>query len=378
MPVSILFFRMAAQRYECAICLQDMLNRRPKALPVCLHTFCAACIKSLILPYLNKITCPVCRKDSRIPPGGVENLPDNFHLYNTGMGPDEENLSCAGCEKILNPEESRDHCIQCEIDMCHQCSTVHERRFAGKHQIEKILTSNPEKEKCKEHRSANIQHYCLDCDEIACPQCVLYGLHKNHKTTDAKDYICNQRVIRWRMEWIQFYAEKVDQCLGKTLEVKDMIRNNAEALKLGIDKETGDMIKKITKAFDLPLEDAGNTLNRLREDLNKLKNTTEMQDMPAISRLRTMAEVNTYLAQIKTFEFKTPSFIAQKKVHIGTVNTNINKFRRYSLLADVPKIYVGLGAITGLTLAYFGFPKFGKTITIISLSVLFATGVTSY
>ena len=66
--------------FQCAICLENMLNRRPKALP-CLHTFCADCIKNLILPLSNIVRCPICRKESEVI-GGEENLPDNFYLKN--------------------------------------------------------------------------------------------------------------------------------------------------------------------------------------------------------------------------------------------------------------------------------------------------------
>ena len=84
----LLFFRMAQkftideedEIFQCAICLENMLNGRPKALP-CLHTFCADCIKNLISPLSNIVRCPICRKASEVI-GGEENLPDNFYLKN--------------------------------------------------------------------------------------------------------------------------------------------------------------------------------------------------------------------------------------------------------------------------------------------------------
>ena len=66
---------------SCKICLESL--RRPKALP-CLHSFCESCLKDYVRRHPGGrpgyFPCPMCRKDTYIPQGGVEEFPDNFLL----------------------------------------------------------------------------------------------------------------------------------------------------------------------------------------------------------------------------------------------------------------------------------------------------------
>ncbi|BHF60345.1 interferon-beta production [Sparganum proliferum] len=67
----------------CKICLDNF--KSPKSL-ACLHTFCQTCIENHISAEVtyNKVTdyhhftCPLCRKRTTLPIGGVKKLPDNF------------------------------------------------------------------------------------------------------------------------------------------------------------------------------------------------------------------------------------------------------------------------------------------------------------
>lgn len=66
---------------SCKICLESI--RRPKALP-CLHSFCESCLKDYVRRHPGGrpgfFPCPMCRKDTFIPEGGVESFTDNFLL----------------------------------------------------------------------------------------------------------------------------------------------------------------------------------------------------------------------------------------------------------------------------------------------------------
>ena len=67
----------------CKICLDSY--KSPKCLS-CLHTFCEQCIdnhvnsESSYKKYSDyrEFTCPLCRKRTQLPVGGVKKLPDNF------------------------------------------------------------------------------------------------------------------------------------------------------------------------------------------------------------------------------------------------------------------------------------------------------------
>ena len=72
----------------CKLCFEVYTS--PKCLG-CLHTFCESCIENLLhesdlLTAYRKYTasdyrevvCPICRKRTQVPLGGVRRLPDNF------------------------------------------------------------------------------------------------------------------------------------------------------------------------------------------------------------------------------------------------------------------------------------------------------------
>ncbi|WAR27482.1 LCK-like protein [Mya arenaria] len=63
------------------ICLEPY--RRPKALP-CLHSFCEHCLSDYVRRNSGSrsgyFACPMCRKEVKIPPGGIQDFQDNFIL----------------------------------------------------------------------------------------------------------------------------------------------------------------------------------------------------------------------------------------------------------------------------------------------------------
>ncbi|XP_052784224.1 tyrosine-protein kinase SRK3-like isoform X1 [Mya arenaria] len=66
---------------SCKICLEPY--RRPKALP-CLHSFCEHCLSDYVRRNSGSrsgyFACPMCRKEVKIPPGGIQDFQDNFIL----------------------------------------------------------------------------------------------------------------------------------------------------------------------------------------------------------------------------------------------------------------------------------------------------------
>ena len=78
---------------SCKICLEPFL--RPKGLP-CFHTFCEHCLKDYVRRHPGirpgHFPCPMCRKDTRIPDGGIENLQDNFLLLSLSDTLEEDDV----------------------------------------------------------------------------------------------------------------------------------------------------------------------------------------------------------------------------------------------------------------------------------------------
>ena len=62
---------------QCCICTEIYTN--PKVLP-CVHTFCHCCLETYAQGKNpgDEATCPLCRHEFTIPPGGMALLPHNF------------------------------------------------------------------------------------------------------------------------------------------------------------------------------------------------------------------------------------------------------------------------------------------------------------
>ena len=120
----------------CKICLEGFSN--PKSLD-CLHTFCEDCIEnhanseSSYKKYSDyrEFTCPLCRKRTNLPLGGVKKLPDNFLVSSLTEVIDRQKPSkfqvCDFC-KLVNRKhkEASAKCLDCSKLLCKSCVTQHQ------------------------------------------------------------------------------------------------------------------------------------------------------------------------------------------------------------------------------------------------------------
>ncbi|XP_031551423.1 tripartite motif-containing protein 59-like [Actinia tenebrosa] len=65
---------------SCPVCIS--IFEEPKALPECAHNVCQKCLSNIaaMSSRWQFVTCPVCRVDSYLPPGGVADLPTNHFM----------------------------------------------------------------------------------------------------------------------------------------------------------------------------------------------------------------------------------------------------------------------------------------------------------
>lgn len=119
----------------CKICLEGFTS--PKSLD-CLHTFCEDCIESHAnsessykkYSDYREFTCPLCRKRTNLPLGGVKKLPDNFLVSSLTEVIDRQKPSkfqvCDFC-KLVNRKhkEASAKCLDCSKLLCKACVTQH-------------------------------------------------------------------------------------------------------------------------------------------------------------------------------------------------------------------------------------------------------------
>ena len=137
--------RLAQEIYDeflvCKICLDGYKN--PKCLD-CLHTFCETCIESHVNsePAYKKysdyreFTCPLCRKRTQLPVGGVKKLPDNFLVSSltevVGRQKPPTNPSCDICKLVAKiDKEATSKCLDCSKLLCASCVALHKNTKVG-------------------------------------------------------------------------------------------------------------------------------------------------------------------------------------------------------------------------------------------------------
>ncbi len=101
--------------------------RSSKGLP-CLHSFCLACLREWASSVSNLeasasqvVSCPNCRKDHILPPGGVDDLPTNFFI--TRRDEVDSPPTCNSCEN--SDREIIARCRECGV-VCNECVHSHE------------------------------------------------------------------------------------------------------------------------------------------------------------------------------------------------------------------------------------------------------------
>ncbi len=151
---------------ECPICFE--LDGVPKVLP-CQHTMCQGCISSLTRITPTTVTCPLCSKQTGIPPAGPGNLPTNRtivqlrDMMNTVQKQDERK-ACQCCRK---PGQTVNHiCKDCEEQFCGECAKNHSsKRFFTNHKPVLIAMVV-----CSDHKRP-FTFFCLDCNRLLCFAC---------------------------------------------------------------------------------------------------------------------------------------------------------------------------------------------------------------
>ncbi|KAL8560055.1 hypothetical protein ACOMHN_041524 [Nucella lapillus] len=175
----------------CKICLEAF--KSPKSLD-CLHTFCEQCIDSHVLSEYSykkysdyrEFTCPLCRKRTQLPLGGVKKLPDNFLVSSLGEVVGRQKPSkfpfCDIC-KLVNRKhrEASSKCLDCNKLLCKACVDLHRATKVTKDHS--IFDCDIEKDiECKEHQEEVVRFFCEPCETCICVLCT-FNEHKDHEIT---------------------------------------------------------------------------------------------------------------------------------------------------------------------------------------------------
>ncbi|XP_013402623.1 E3 ubiquitin-protein ligase TRIM56 isoform X2 [Lingula anatina] len=181
----------------CKICLETY--KEPKSLN-CLHTFCESCIENHAMSESSykkyseyrDFTCPLCRKRTHLPTGGVKALPDNFLVASlteviTRQKPTKFPF-CDICKLVAKKHrEASSKCLDCAKLLCKQCVEVHRETKVTKNHS--IFDVEIEKDvECKDHPEEVVRFYCEPCETCVCVLCT-FNEHKDHDISNFSDAV---------------------------------------------------------------------------------------------------------------------------------------------------------------------------------------------
>ena len=233
-----------AEQLTCAICLDSYTD--PKVLP-CLHVYCENCLRMLVLRNTENmtITCPNCRRETRLPQGGETDLPCAFYINHLFEVRDTlqkvKNPICEKCEE----GEAKGYCRTCGQFVCPVCIGIHGKwkEFVGHEiatlgQVEAdIAQLVPPKKvtmKCSKHTSKELKIYCESCDELICRDCIV-KTHRDHQFDLVDECFPKHRdSIAASLEPIKRQLHTITQAVAETDTRSTQIAENGATIKHNI------------------------------------------------------------------------------------------------------------------------------------------------
>ncbi|XP_052829545.1 tripartite motif-containing protein 45 isoform X5 [Octopus bimaculoides] len=279
----------------CKICLEGFKN--PKCLD-CLHTFCEQCIENHVMSECTykkysdyrEFTCPLCRKRTNLPIGGVKKLPDNFLVSSLGEVVARQRPSkfpfCDICKMVNRKHrEASSKCLDCNKLLCKPCVELHkETKVTKSHslfdvEIEKDI-------ECKEHKEEVVRFYCEPCQACICVLCT-FNEHKDHEITNFSDAVVKykdsiQRLLESCKDRINVYDTQIDtlgRCDTLIKDAEQKIHDVAIAFIAEIRSKEKTLVEELHSLYGSEVMEYINRKVEMQSNLESLKNTCNLTEL---------------------------------------------------------------------------------------------------
>jgi len=237
--------KKAQNNLTCPICYQ--LFKNPKYLP-CYHSYCEGCLEKVQVQ--SKIICPECRKETKVPAGGVEEFSTNFFINRLvddlilkKKVAGEEKISCDNCNED-DPVVS--FCPDCNSFLCNLCNDYHKRsKQFGSHGvipltelISQPIQAKPKIPDCKYH-DEKLKYFCETCDELVCVYCTVKD-HSGHDHDTVKKMANKHRS----------QLKKVTTPIGGMIHDLSDVHDNIDKMMKKIRDQGDEVNKQIDQFYD--------------------------------------------------------------------------------------------------------------------------------
>ena len=297
------FLNNLHEEVSCSVCMTTFTD--PKQLP-CLHSFCLHCLKGILRTSgrHDVITCPECRRESRVPgSGNLQDLPTNFRINSLldVLAIQECNttgVKCGNCDKKSSHSL---YCFQCCAFWCDDCITGHNIIRANKEHrvlalkdfqdqdIEDVL-KRPAFCGKPGHDREKLKFFCNDCAEPICNSCVA-TIHDGHvkilleeaaneRKAQAKSVIESQKKIAQQM---RDKILQIDQNCAKIQEkisnVNKSVQQFADNIFAVIEAKKQEIINEVQNQGKQSLQQLGIQRNAIEQQAQKIETGIEKTEI---------------------------------------------------------------------------------------------------
>jgi tripartite motif-containing protein 56 len=325
----------------CKICLESYKN--PKSLN-CLHTFCEECIENHVASEstykkysdYREFTCPLCRKRTQLPVGGVKKLADNFLVSSLSELVGRQRPSkfpfCDICKLLSGKhKDATSKCLDCAKLLCAGCVQLHKQtKVTSGHSLFDVET---EKDiECHEHRDEAVRFYCEPCDTCICILCT-FNEHRDHEITQFSDavgkYKDNIRALladcQGKIATFDAQMEALGQCEEMIRASEQSIHDTAIAFIQDIRAREKQTVEQLHNIYGSECMDYMDSKKELAVQVENLRSTCTLTEMVLsgkdIELLLLKKEVQDKLTALGDIDVKSLPETVQKKIRFvaGTV-----------------------------------------------------------
>ncbi|XP_055954720.1 mucin-17-like [Patella vulgata] len=281
----------------CKICFEPYKD--PKTL-ICLHTFCCDCVQkhteaensrpSRYNLYSRYVTCPLCRKKTEIPSGGIRNLQDNFLVSSLTEVINKRTCTkippCEICHTIRpRSNEACSKCLECNKFLCAGCVELHmTTKVTQKHSL---IDIEGEKDiECKAHPEEIVRFYCEPCDACICVVCT-FQEHRDHEICSFNDGFTKYKETlvdlldrcKERLGGVASRVKLIDKYELLMKEIRERIRDIAIDYMTQVRARERELIKKVDDLFGSDVLEFIQNKSWLQENLDHLQSTCNLTEI---------------------------------------------------------------------------------------------------
>ena len=311
------------EEVSCSVCMTTFTD--PKQLP-CLHSFCLHCLEGILRTsgHHDIITCPECRRESRVPSSGnLKALPTNFRINSLldVLAIKECNTTAVICGNCDKKSSQSFYCFQCCAFWCEaNCISLHNGLKANKdHRVLALKDFQDEDFEnvlkrpsfCTKpgHEKKELEFFCKVCEVTICNSCALTH-HEGHAKMLLEE-AANERKLQVKSA-IESQKEKVkmkrneitrlDENCVKIQEhaasVKRRVKQFAVTIFQVIDAKKQEIINEVENQ-------AKESLKRLETEKSKIEDEVKMSEA-------TLDKAETLLKRSASAEIMQPNKLLNK------------------------------------------------------------------